>query len=112
MLVDRGSDDDQHQWKKMEDKLYQARIELKQKTKSSDHLTVKNDHIYSSDDYNNSLERFNDIRGLCDHFVWNVINNDSHIFTFTTYKIWDKLVCSLSDIDLNSTYEYVCQYGL
>jgi hypothetical protein len=112
MLVDMASVDDQQQWKKMEDKLYQAQIEFKQKTKSSDDLTNENDNIYSSNEYNNSFERFNDIRGLCNYVTWDVINNDSNIFTFTSYKIWDKLVCSLSDIDHNSTYEYVCQYGL
>jgi len=112
MFVDMVSIDDQQQWKKIEDKLYQVQTEFKQKTKSSDNLTNENDHIDSSDEYNNPFERFNHIRGLCNHFAWNVINNDSHIFIFTTYKIWDKLVCSLSDINLNSTYEYVCQYGL
>ncbi len=96
MLVDMVSVDYQSQWKKMKDKFYQAQIRKRK----------------SSDDMINDFERFNDIRGLCDRFEWNVINNDSHIFILTSYKIWDKLVCSLSDIDLNSTYEYVCQYGL
>jgi len=110
MVVDMVSVDYQQPWKKIEDKFYQAQIK---KSKSSDDLMNENDHTYSSDEYNNnSFERFNDIRGLCDYFAWNVINNDSHIFILTSYKIWDKLVCSLSDIDLNSTYEYVCQYGL
>ncbi len=112
MLVDMASVDDQQQWKKIEDKLYQAQIEFKQKTKSSDDLTNENDNIYSSNEYDNSFERFNDIRDRCDNFSWNVINNDSHILTLTSYKRWDELVCALSDVDLNSTYEYVCQYGL
>jgi len=118
MFMDMVSANDRAEWQMIEDKLYQARLEFKPKTKSSDFTNGdkknnrnENDHIYSSDEDNDAFERFNDIRRLCDQFAWNVFNNDSHIFTFTTYKILDKLVCSLSDINLNLTYEHVCQYG-
>ncbi|CAF3277883.1 unnamed protein product [Rotaria sp. Silwood2] len=110
---------DRADWRIIEDKLYQAQLEFEPNTKSSNFTNGdetndrdENNHIYSSDEDNNVFERFDNIRGFCDQFAWNVFNNDSHIFTFTTYKIWDKLICSLSDIDLNSTYEHVCQYVL
>jgi hypothetical protein len=118
MFMDMVSASDRAEWQIIENKLSQARLEFKPKPKSF-RLTkgdkkngrVENDNIYASDEDKNAFERFDDIRDLCDQFAWNVFNNDSHIFTFSTYKIWDKLVCSLSDIDLNSTYEHVCQYG-
>ncbi len=118
MFTDMVSTSDRAEWQIVENKLYQARLEFKPTTKSFESTNGnetndrdENDHIYSSDEDNDAFERFDDIRGLCNQFAWNVFNNDSHIFTFTTYKIWDKLVCSLSDVDKNSTYEHVCQYG-
>jgi hypothetical protein len=119
MFMDMVSANDRTEWQIIEDKLYQARVEFKPMTKSSDFTNGdnkkdrdKNNRSYSSDDDNDAFERFADIRSLCDQFAWNALNNNSHVFTFTTYKIWDKLVCSLSDIEKNSTYEHVCQYGL
>jgi hypothetical protein len=110
--MDMVSAADRNEWQIIEDKLYQARLEFKLKTESSNATNGnEKNQIYSSDEDDDAFERFNNIRNLCDQFAWNVLNNNSHIFTFTTYKIWGKLVCSLSDIDLNSTYEHVCEYG-
>ena len=103
MFMDKVLKNDQPEWQIIEDKLHQARLDFKPTIKSSDST--------NEDEDDETFKRFNDIRGLCDEFAWNVLNNDSNIFTFTTYKVWDKLSCSLSDVDLNSTYEYVCQYG-
>ncbi|CAF3822318.1 unnamed protein product, partial [Rotaria sp. Silwood1] len=118
MFMDMVSATDRAEWQIIEDKLYQVRFEFKLKTKSSNATNGdENNHIDSSDEDNDAFERFKNIRSLCDQFAWNVLNNNSHIFTFTAYKIWDKLVCSLSDIDLNSTYEHqlstwIIVYGL
>lgn len=115
MFTDMVLTNDRTEWQILENKLYQARLEFKPKTNSSilTNGILRNDHdnIYSSDEDKEAFQRFKDIRGLCHQFAWTVLNNNSHIFTFTTYKIWDKLICSLSDIDLNTTYEHVCQYG-
>jgi hypothetical protein len=94
IFVDRILATDQAEWQTMEDKLYQARLQFKPKTKSF-----------------NIIERFDKIRGLCDQFAWNIFNNDSHLVSFSTYKMSNKLICSLSDVDLNSTSEYICEYG-
>jgi hypothetical protein len=108
IFVDRILATDQTEWQTMEDKLYQARLQFKPKTKS---FNLKNNHIYSSDEDKDIIERFDKIRGLCDQFAWNIFNNDSHLVSFSTYKMSNKLICSLSDVDLNSTSEYICEYG-
>ena len=106
------------EWQIMEDKFYQARLQFKPKTRSfnlknkkTKNNSVKIDRLYSSDEDKNAIERFNSIRGLCDQFALNIFNNDSNLVSFSTYKMSNKLICSLSDIDLNSSYEYVCEYG-
>ena len=118
MFTDMILSSDRGGWRIIEDKLSKARLGSKP-TQNSFRFTkrggksirVKNDTIYPSDENKNTVERLDNIRHFCDESAWNVFNNDSYTFIFSTYKIWDKLVCSLSDIDLNSTYEHVCQYG-
>ena len=116
--MDRVLASEQVEWQIMEDKLYQARLQFKPKTRSfnlknknTKNNSVRINRVYSSDEDKNAIERFNSIRGLCDQFALNIFNNDSHLVSFSTYKMSNKLVCSLSDVDLNSNYEYVCEYG-
>lgn len=94
----------------IENKLSPARLEYKLKQKSF-RLTEENQKSGDVENDHNNIERFDTIRHRCDQFAWNVLSNDSHLFIFTTYKIWNQSVCSLSDIQRNSTYAYVCQYG-
>ncbi|UJR12020.1 hypothetical protein I4U23_016198 [Adineta vaga] len=103
IFVDSMLTNEHNEWQIMEDKLYEA---------VGKNESEENIDIYSSDNEKDIFERFNNIRGLCHQFAWNVLNNNSHVFLFSTYKISNKLICSLNDIDLNSTYEYVCQYVL
>lgn len=111
MFMDMILTQDQSEWEVMENKIYQARLNFKPKRNTSNLKNESND-IYSSDMDKDVFQRFNDIRDLCQYFAWSVFNNNSDTFIFTTYKLSDKIVCSLSDVDLNSTYEHVCQYGL
>ena len=116
--MDRVLASEQAEWQIMEDKLYQARLQFKPKIKSFNlrNKTTKNNivkinRVYSSDEDKDAIERFDSIRRLCDQFALNIFNNDSHLVSFSTYKMSNKLICSLSDVDLNSNYEYVCEYG-
>jgi hypothetical protein len=56
-------------------------------------------------------EQFDNIRNVCDTLAWNVLKNDSDVFILTRYLMSDKIVCSINDIEPNSSYEYMCQYG-
>jgi len=56
-------------------------------------------------------EQFDNIRSVCDTLTWNVLKNDSDVFILTRYLMSDKIVCSINDIEPNSSYEYMCQYG-
>ena len=118
MFVTRRLTREHSEWQIMGDKLYQARLQFKPKTRSFNLKTknttnspVKIDRVYSSNEDENAIERFDNIGGLCDHFALNIFNNDSNLVSFHTYKMSNKLICSLSDIDVNSSYEYVCEYG-
>jgi hypothetical protein len=109
MFTGEISTSDQMEWQAIEDRLHQARLEFNPKDKLMNSTTDEMNSFY--DEENNSFKRFNSIRGLCDQFAWNALNNHSHTFIFSTYKNWDKVVCSLSDIDHNSTYPHMCEYG-
>jgi hypothetical protein len=61
-------------------------------------------------DYN-EFDRFDVLYHSCDQLVWNVRRNDSHVFLLTTYLMFNKTVCSLSDIESDETYPHLCQYS-
>ena len=97
---------DRANWRANEKKLHQARLEFEQDGN-------RNNTIYASDDdEKDDFQWFDRIRNLCQGLAWNVMKNDSRLFSFTTYKMSNTVTCALSDADLNSTYEYTCQYGL
>ena len=105
---------DRVSWKVTENKLYQARLKFEPEERSP-HITPASPNytIDSSDaDQDDDVEWFDQISDICQGLAWNVVKNDSRLFSFTTYKISGTMTCALSDADLNSTYEYACQYGL
>ena len=76
-----------------------------------------NDDEYEYDDLDSpdesdEFERLNDIRGICAQIDWNVFNNNSNVYILTTYIVSDKIVCSLSDVEPNTQYHHVCEYGM
>lgn len=101
---------DQVEWKIMEENLYQVRNDFENQIKLSNSTNIN--QTDSSDENDHAFDLFNNISGLCHQFAWSVTNNNSRFLTFSAYKIGDKLICSLSDIDLNINYEHLCQYGL
>jgi hypothetical protein len=70
----------------------------------------KKDEINSFSDDDDS-KQFDDIRKVCDHFVWNVLDNNSTILLLTKYVISNKTICSISDIDPDISYQHMCQHG-
>ena len=67
-----------------------------------------NSFIVDDDD---DLKRFDDIRKVCDQFTWNALENNSTMFLLSRYLMSNKLICSVSDIDSNISYQHMCQYG-
>jgi len=63
---------------------------------------------FSDDD---DSKQFDDIRKVCDQFAWDVLDNNSTIFLLTKYLISNKIICSISDIDPDITYQHMCQHG-
>ncbi len=61
--------------------------------------------------YNKDFERIDDLYHACDQFVWNTFQTDSHILALTTYLMSNRTVCSLSGIEPDESYPYMCQYG-
>ena len=96
-------------WRMMKDQLYRARVNSKHHDMSVNLRNTTTTNV--SREKNDEFERLDQIRDLCHQFAWNVLNNDSHLFVFSTYILSNEMVCSLSDVDLNSTYPYACQYG-
>lgn len=68
------------------------------------------DDIDAAED-EDEFDHLDDIQGMCDQIDWNVGNNDSTVYLLTTYLISDKIVCSLSNVELDVEYEHVCEYG-
>ncbi|CAF4014451.1 unnamed protein product, partial [Rotaria sp. Silwood2] len=58
------------------------------------------------------FEQIDDIHGICDQVVWNVMKNSSQVYVLTTFLRDKKIVCSLSDTDPNVKYNHVCEYVL
>jgi hypothetical protein len=86
--------------------------------------TINNSSIINNDDYEyddlsslderDEFEQIKDIRGICDDIHWNALinNNNATVYILTTYNILNKVVCSLSDVDPQTKYHHVCEYGL
>jgi hypothetical protein len=80
----------------------------------NNHSTAVEEYEYEdidSPDDSDEFEKLDDIKGICDQIDWNVINNDSTVYILTTYLISDKIVCSLSNVEADTEYEHVCEYG-
>jgi hypothetical protein len=65
-----------------------------------------------SPDEIDEFEQIEDIRGICDRIYWNVENDNSTVYLLTTYIVLDKTACSFSDVEINTEYPHVCEYGL
>ena len=79
---------------------------------------INDEDEYEYDDFNSSdeidlFERIEDIHGICDDIHWNVLNESSNstVFILTKYNVLDKTMCSLSDVDPQMKYYYLCEYG-
>ena len=82
---------------------------------SNNYTTAVDEYEYEdidSPDESDDFEKLDDIKGICDQIDWNVINNDTTVYILTTYLIEDKIVCSLSNVEPNTEYEHVCEYGM
>ncbi|CAF1247712.1 unnamed protein product [Rotaria sordida] len=88
-------------------------------TQSSISNTVivnENDH-FKKDEINSFITdddsiQLNDIRKVCDQFVWNIVESDSNVFLLTRYLISNTIICSISNIDPDMSYQHICQYVL
>jgi hypothetical protein len=60
------------------------------------------------------FEQLDDIRGICDDIRWNVLNDtiNTTVYILTKYNELDKVICSLSDVQLQTRYHHICEYGL
>lgn len=58
------------------------------------------------------FEQLQTIRGICDQVAWNTLNNNATVYILTKYILGNKVVCSLTDIEPDTKYHYVCEYGL
>jgi hypothetical protein len=63
-------------------------------------------------DESDEFEKLEDIRGICDQIHWNVLNDNSSVYILSTYIVSDKIVCSLSDVEGNTEYHHICEYGM
>jgi hypothetical protein len=73
-----------------------------------------NDYEYDdldSPDESDEFEQIDDIRGICDQIHWNALHNESTVYILTTYIISNKTICSLSDVEIDTEYNHVCEYG-
>lgn len=67
---------------------------------------------FDSENLNDEFERIENIQRICDRIDWNVRNNHSTIYILTTFLISDKIVCSISNVESDSEYEHICEYGM
>jgi hypothetical protein len=76
--------------------------------------TIVNDYEYDDLDSpgeSDEFEQIDDIRGICGQIHWNALHNNSTIYILTTYIISNKTICSLSDVEIDTEYNHVCEYG-
>jgi len=81
--------------------------------------SIINNDEYEYDDLDSSdesdeFDQIENIRGFCDEIHWNVLNNtnNSTVYILTKYNMSNKSVCSLSDVEPQTKYPHVCEYGL
>ncbi len=81
--------------------------------------SIINDDEYEYDDLgsldeSDEFEQIENIHSFCDEIHWNVLNdiNKSTVYILTTYNMLNKSVCSLSDVEPQTKYRHVCEYGL
>jgi hypothetical protein len=90
---------------------------------SNDSIVINNSNVTNnndeyeyddldSPDESDEFEQIEDIRGICNQIHWNVFDNNSNVFILTTYIVSNKTVCSLSDVEPNTKYHHVCEYGM
>ncbi|CAF3691051.1 unnamed protein product [Rotaria sp. Silwood1] len=65
---------------------------------------------FDSPDESDDFEQIDDVREICDQVVWNVMKNDSQVYTLTTFLRTNQIICSLSDTDLNIKYNHVYEH--
>ncbi|CAF1367377.1 unnamed protein product [Adineta ricciae] len=96
------------QWKSAIEKIRDfRRIDFKQKKKmESSPITIDRSVDSQIDDSN----QLNDIRHVCDEFIWNAINMDSTIFVLTRDFTSNKFICSINNIEEYAKYSYICEY--
>jgi hypothetical protein len=130
------STEDWFKWQQEDEKFLQARdAYFNRKMKASDQFSYDDKIVHTTMDlhsilpftltptdastmvngkmknYNKDFERIDDLYRVCDKFEWNTFRNDSHIFVLTTYLNSNRTVCSLSGIESDESYPYMCQYG-
>lgn len=108
-------------WQSAEDKFQQMRLNYYNRKTKTDNLQYDNEidgsidrqttSATQIDNIENDSERFDNIHYVCDKLVWNVLDNNQDVFMLTRYKISDKMVCSINNIEIERNYEYLCQYG-
>jgi hypothetical protein len=92
-----------------DDEYHMSEMELSEMNQSLP-IEYEYDDFDAVDD-DDEFEQVADITGTCDQIDWNAINNDSTVYILSTYLISDKIVCSLSDIELDFEYDHICEYG-
>ncbi|CAF1019037.1 unnamed protein product [Didymodactylos carnosus] len=84
-------------------------------TISIQNSTEVNEQDYEEEDLDSAddaddFEQVDNIRNICDEVVWNVMKNDSQVYMLAAFLRAEKVVCSLSDVEPNVKYDYVCEY--
>lgn len=66
-----------------------------------------------SPDESDPFEQISDIRSICQQVVWDVpsIDPNSTLYVLSTYIVANHTVCSLSEVDVESEYPHLCEYG-
>ncbi|CAF4512567.1 unnamed protein product [Rotaria socialis] len=92
------------------------RYKLNKTMKDAD-LIIDNENEYELNALDSSgeideFEQFQDIHDICHHVVWNALSENATIYILTTYTLFDKVVCSLSDIEPYTEHHHICEYVL
>lgn len=106
---DEISLNDAMSWQSAEDKFEKARLNLKYNNKIDSF-----DDIQTSDTteiIQNDSEQLDNIKHVCNKIVWSVSNNSGDVFILIRYSMSDKTICSIENIEIDRSYEYLCQYG-
>ena len=132
---------DQNRWKRMKQQVTKLRVKYQNSTRnianilnatgirisrrsrklvqSSAEYRVNGTDEYEYNDYDLSdeidpFEQIEDLRHICDDIHWNVLNEtlNSTVFILTKYEVMNKTMCSLTDVDSQMKYPYLCEYGM